>query len=54
VADDVKKEDVITEENVHSIRLGFGLHPKYLPEDLGKKFVKDCEKGERFSIEMVE
>ena len=53
VAENVKAGDVVTEKNVRSVRPGFGLHPKYLHEVLGKRFVKDCEKGERFSLEMV-
>ena len=52
-AEDVKAGDVITEQNVRSVRPGYGLHPKYLPEILGKKFVKDCQMGESFSLEMV-
>ena len=31
VAEDVKKGDVVTEQNVRSVRPGYGLHPKYLP-----------------------
>jgi sialic acid synthase SpsE len=53
VAENVKAGDVVTEQNVRSVRPGFGLHPKYLPEVIGKKFVKDCEKGERFELEMI-
>ena len=53
VAEDVKAGDLITEKNVRSVRPGFGLHPKYLPEIIGKKFAKDCKKGERFEIEMI-
>ena len=49
VAEDVKAGDVVTEKNVRSVRPGYGLHPKYLPEVMGKVFAKDCEKGERFS-----
>lgn len=54
VAEDVKKGDVITEKNVRSVRPGFGLHPKFLPEILGKKFVNDYEKGERLAMNMVD
>lgn len=54
VAEDVKAGDVVTEKNVRSVRPGYGLHPKYLPEMLGKKFVKDCQKGERFSLESID
>lgn len=53
VAEDVKVGDVITEQNVRSVRPGFGLHPKYLQEMIGKKFAKDSEKGERFLGEMA-
>lgn len=53
VAEDVKIGDIVTEQNVRSVRPGYGLHPKYLPEVLGKEFVKDCEKGERFDINMI-
>lgn len=53
VAEDVKAGDIITEHNVRSVRPGYGLHPKYLPEVLGKKLVKDCQMGERFSLDMV-
>ena len=53
VAKDIKAGEIITEENVRSVRPGFGLHPKYLPEVLGKKFVKDCQMGDRFSLDMV-
>lgn len=53
VAENVKAGDVVTEKNVRSVRPGYGLHPKYLPEVLGKKFVKDCQKGERFSLDFI-
>ncbi len=53
VAEDVMAGDVVTEKNVRSVRPGYGLHPKYLPEVLGKKFVKDCQKGERLSLDIV-
>lgn len=53
VAENVKAGDVVTEQNVRSVRPGFGLHPKYLPEVLGKRFLKDCEKGERFEMVIV-
>lgn len=53
VAEDVKAGDVVTEQNVRSVRPGYGLHPKYLPEVLGKRFVKDCKKGERFALDFV-
>lgn len=33
----MKKGDLITEKNVRSVRPGFGLHPIYLKEILGKR-----------------
>ena len=53
VAEDVKAGDVITENNVRSVRPGYGSHPKFLKDVIGKKFVKDCEKGKRFSLDML-
>lgn len=53
VVEDIKKGDVITEKNVKSIRPGFGIHPKYLPEILGKKIAKDTFKGERFDLSFI-
>lgn len=54
VAEDVKVGDVVTEKNVRSVRPGYGLHPKFLSEILGKKFIKDCQMGERFEQRMIE
>lgn len=53
VVKDIKKEELITEENVRSVRPGFGLHPKYLEEVLGKKAKKDLEKGTPFKRDFV-
>lgn len=54
VAEDMKVGDVITERNVKSVRPGYGLHPKYLPELLGKRVKRDIEKGTRFTWDLVE
>lgn len=53
VVNDMKKGEVITEENVRSIRPGFGLRPKYLKEILGKKVNKDLKKGTPFELNFV-
>ena len=53
VAEDMKAGDVITEDNVRSVRPGYGLHPKHLPEILGKKINRDLEKGTRMSLDYV-
>ena len=54
VAKDIKAGEKFTEENVRSVRPGFGLHPKYLPEVLGKTAARDLEMGERFSLDYIQ
>jgi pseudaminic acid synthase len=44
---DIKKGEKFTEENVKSIRPGFGLHPKYYQEIIGSQASKNFEKGDR-------
>lgn len=53
VVEDMKKDDVINENNVRSIRPGFGLHPKYLNEIIGKKINKDLKKGTPFKLDFI-
>jgi pseudaminic acid synthase len=53
IVKDVKVGEKITKENVRSIRPGFGLHPKYLTEIIGKKFKTDLDKGTPFSFELI-
>jgi len=45
VVKDIKAGETFTEENVRSIRPGYGLHPKYLKEIIGKIAKSDIEKG---------
>ena len=53
VAEDMKAGDMINEQNVRSVRPGYGLHPKYLDEILGKKVNRDLEKGTRMCFDYV-
>ena len=45
VVQDVKMGEKITNENVRSIRPGYGMHPKHLSEIIGKEFTKNIKKG---------
>ncbi len=53
VAKDIKKGEVFTEDNIRSVRPGYGTPPKYLPEFIGKMSNVDCFSGDRAKINMV-
>lgn len=53
VVEDVKAGDIISEQNIRSIRPGFGLHPKYLTSVLGKKARINLEKGTPFKLSFI-
>jgi pseudaminic acid synthase len=53
IVNDVSQEEVLTEENVRSIRPGFGLHPKYLKQILGKKANRNISKGTRMNLDFI-
>lgn len=53
VVEDVKKGDLITKENVRSIRPGFGMHPKHLSEILGQEFNQNIERGTPLSFDLL-
>ena len=54
VVEDMKLGDVITELNIRSVRPGYGLHPKHLPEILGKRLNRDLKKGMRMDMMYLE
>ena len=54
VSNDAKAGDLVTTENIRSVRPGFGLHPKFMNEIVGKKFSQAVHKGQRVSFELVE
>lgn len=45
VAENIEKDEMITEKNVRSVRPGYGLHPKYLSQIIGKKAACNLLKG---------
>lgn len=53
VVQDIRKGEILTEENIQSIRPGFGLHPKYLEKILGKKVNRDLIKGTPFKLDFI-
>ncbi len=54
VVKDIEKGELITEDNVRSIRPGFGLHPKHLDEIIGKTTNQILKKGTRFSLNFID
>lgn len=50
---DVRAGEVVSHDNVRSIRPGFGLPPKHLPEILGKRVVRNVSRGTPVSKEDV-
>jgi pseudaminic acid synthase len=50
VAESINKGDIITEASIRSVRPGFSLHPKHLPEILGLTATRDLKKGDRISL----
>jgi pseudaminic acid synthase len=54
IVNDIKESDKITPENVRSIRPGYGLHPKYYYDILGKKINRDLLKGTALSLDYID
>jgi len=53
VVKDIKKGDLFSNSNVRSIRPGYGLHPKFLKDILGKISEINIEKGTRFDMKFL-
>lgn len=54
VVEDMAAGEVITEDKVRSIRPGFGLEPKFLPEVLGRRARRAVKRGTPFDWSMVD
>jgi pseudaminic acid synthase len=50
---DVRKGETFTEQNVRSIRPGYGLSPRYLQHIIGKRARKNIERGTPIAWNMV-
>ena len=53
VVKDVKVGEKISNENVRSIRPGFGIHPKFLHDLIGTEFTQNLEKGTPLLFDFV-
>lgn len=54
ISEDVKDGDIISKENVRSVRPGFGMHPKHYNEIMGMKFTGNHEKGTPLEWSFIE
>ena len=54
VAQDINVGEIITEWNVKSVRPGFGLHPKYFKEVIGRKAKIFIKKGTALKFEYMD
>ena len=53
VAEDIAEGERFTLKNVRSVRPGYGLHPRYLPQILGKRACRPLKKGDRLRWEDI-
>lgn len=53
VVEEVRAGEMFTEKNVRSIRPGHGLHTRHLGEILGRRAVRDIERGTPLSWELL-
>jgi pseudaminic acid synthase len=53
VVENIKKGEVFTEKNIRSIRPGYGLHPKYYLEVLGKTAAMNIDRGTPLSMALI-
>ena len=53
IAENLKSGDILTERSLRSVRPGYGLHPKYYYQCIGKAINRDLEKGTPFSLEYI-
>jgi pseudaminic acid synthase len=51
--EDIQQGAEFTATNIRSIRPGYGLHPRHLPEMLGKRAAKDIKKGSPLNWDLV-
>jgi pseudaminic acid synthase len=53
IVEDIQAGETLTEKNIRSIRPGFGLHPKYYNEIIGKTVNETLQKGDRLRFDNI-
>jgi len=53
VVADVRRGDILTAENIRSIRPGHGLAPKHLHAILGRAAARDLKRGEPLAWDLI-
>lgn len=53
VVKDIKKGELLNAENIRSIRPGLGMHPRYLPQVIGAKALRDLNYGSPLQAEDI-
>ena len=54
VVKDVQAGETVTEQNIRAIRPGGGIKPKYLPNLIGRKFLKEVPAGTPLDFLFIE
>jgi pseudaminic acid synthase len=54
IAEDIKQGELFSEDNIKSVRPGYGLHPKYYYKILGKRASKNLTKGTPLAFEHIQ
>jgi pseudaminic acid synthase len=50
ISADIKAGDIVTEKHIRSVRPGYGAHPKYLDQLIGKRANRDLTIGDRVEL----
>ena len=53
VSEDAAEGETLTENNIRSVRPGYGMHPKFFTEVIGKQFSKTVHKGQRLTNDLI-
>jgi len=52
--EDIKKGEILTNNNIRSIRPGYGMHPKLIHSIIGKLSNREIKKGTAMKVEYIE